>query len=472
MVGPAAADLGGRPVRSNPRVALAAWVIFLVFLALCFLGGGASRGDVLSLLYLRPAAILTIAALLLLPVDRDWRTYRSLLLMLAAFAALIVIQLVPLPPAIWTLLPGRAPFEYAAEAAGLAQPWRPISLSPERTLQSLLVLMFPLATLVAVATIGRERSRMLLVVLIGAVLLSAVLGILQLTAGERSPFHFYDITHRGSAVGVFANRNHQAALLAACIPMLRVWTLYPHDARESRTRRWVALSIAIFLVAMILVTGSRAGLVLGFVGLVAAYLIEPVGIPGARSSSPLVKIGIFALPVLTVAAIFVLGRATAIQRLVQEDAIESEARFQLLPTMLQIIPDYLPLGAGFGTFDPVFRIAEPDRVLDTQFLNHAHNELIELAIIGGVPAIVLLGVFLAWYLRASFFLFRRQAKDTPSRLFGRLGATIVLLLLLASIVDYPLRTPLLAVVFTIGCSWMAQARRSQIRLQDVDLANV
>jgi hypothetical protein len=75
-------------------------------------------------------------------------------------------------------------------------------------------------------------------------------------------------------------------------------------------------------------------------------------------------------------------------------------------------------------------------------------------------------------LRATFLLFRRQSKDSPSRLFGRLGATIVLLLLLASIVDYPLRTPLLAVVFTIGCSWIAQARRSQIQRQDVDLANV
>jgi O-antigen ligase len=458
-------------LRSDRRTAIVGWATFLVFLALCFLGGGASRGDVLSLLYLRPAAILVIAAFLLLPVDRDWRTYRGLLLMLAAFAGLMVIQLVPLPPAVWTQLPGRAPFEYAAEAAGLAQPWRPITLSPERTLQSLLCLMFPFATLLALATIGRERGRALVPVLIGAVLLSAVLGILQLTAGERSPFHFYEITHRGSAVGVFANRNHQAALLAICIPMLRVWTLFPAEARESRTRRWIALSLTVFLVAMILVTGSRAGLALGLVGLIAAYLIEPVGIPGRRGS-PLVKLALVALPLLTAAAIFALGRATAIQRLIQDDAIESDARFQLMPIMLRIIPDYLPFGAGFGTFDPVFRLAEPDRVLDMQFLNHAHNEIVELAITGGVPALALLAVFLVWYVRASFLLFRRRSPDTPSTLFGRLGATIVLVLLLASIVDYPLRTPLLAVVFTIGCSWIAQARRSQIRRQDVDLANV
>jgi hypothetical protein len=240
----------------NVRSPALASGIFIAFIVLCFLGGGASRGDVLSLVYLRPAAVLTIAALLLIPVERDWRTYRSLSLMLAAFAVLIAAQLVPLPPALWQALPGRAPFESAATAAGLPQPWRPLSLTPERTLQSLLTLLFPLAALVGMATIGRDQGRRLLLFLIAATLLSAVLGILQLTAGESSPFHFYAITHRGSAVGVFANRNHQAALLALCIPMLRVWTLLPsRDSQYRRTRQSLAIAFCLFLVAMIMVTG-------------------------------------------------------------------------------------------------------------------------------------------------------------------------------------------------------------------------
>src|SRR5688572_22475659 len=134
-------------IYSNTRFFTIPVGVFIAFFALSFLGGGASRGDVLSLLYLRPAAILAIAALLILPIDRDWRTYRSLLLMLGAFAALLVLQLVPLPPALWAQLPGRGAFEAAATAAGQPQPWRPLSLTPERTAQSLLALLFPLATL-------------------------------------------------------------------------------------------------------------------------------------------------------------------------------------------------------------------------------------------------------------------------------------------------------------------------------------
>jgi O-antigen ligase len=445
--------------RFSVRAPALASGVFIGFLALCFLGGGASRGDVLSLVYLRPAAVLTIAAFLLLPQDRDWRTHRGLIAMLGAFTALIAFQLVPFPPSLWLSLPGRAAFEPAATAAGLAQPWRPLSLTPERTLQSLVTLLFPFAALIGMVTIGRDRNRRLLPVLIGAILLSAVLGILQLTAGEGSPFHFYKITHRGAAVGVFANRNHQAALLAICIPMLRVWTLLPSpDSQYRRTRQWFAIALCLFLVAMILVTGSRAGLVLGSVGFVAAWLISPIGISDARKSARLTKLALVVVPLFTAVAVFALGRATAIQRLLQDDMLENEARFELLPAMIDVVRAYFPVGTGFGAFDPAFRAIEPDNALSTQYMNHAHNEIIELAITGGVPALLLLGVFLVWYVRSSTRVFRDISKGSPSRLFGRLGSVTVFLLLIASVVDYPLRTPLLAVLFTIACCWLAQAR--------------
>ena len=92
MVAQASADSGVHSSRHNERARTIAAVICVILIALCFLGGGASRGDVLSLLYLRPAAVLAIAALLVLPIDRDWRTYRSLLVMLAAFAAIVALQ--------------------------------------------------------------------------------------------------------------------------------------------------------------------------------------------------------------------------------------------------------------------------------------------------------------------------------------------------------------------------------------------
>ena len=461
----ATAAVAGRRGRSAPgaesRERAIALAIFIGFLVLCWLGGGASRGDVMSLLYLRPAAVATIAALLLLPLHRDWRSYRSLLMLLGGLAALMVLQLVPLPPSWWLALPGREVFEPAARAAGLAQPWRPLSLTPDRTFQALLTLLFPLATVVAFASLDAERGRKLLIVVIGGIVLSAALGVLQLTAGERSSFHLYTITHRGSAVGFFANRNHQAALLAMALPMLRVWTMLPGASGSfRRTRDWLALGLSLFLVAMILVTGSRAGLALGLLGLVAAAVIAPASPLAGGGRKQLAVLAVIALPLVTTAVVFILGRAQAIQRLLPSSASDPEMRFEYMPLMSRIVGDYLPFGTGFGSFDPIFRIYEPDRVLGPQFFNHAHNEIVELAITGGLPALAVAGLFLVWYVHGSYRVLR--LKPNPgSALFGRLGVVMVLFLLLASLVDYPLRTPLMGVVFTIACCWIAQGQRSR-----------
>ena len=69
--GPArASGASGRPLHWTERLA---FPVLLLLLGLCLLGGGASRADVASLIYSRPAAILCIAALLLLPGARTMR---------------------------------------------------------------------------------------------------------------------------------------------------------------------------------------------------------------------------------------------------------------------------------------------------------------------------------------------------------------------------------------------------------------
>jgi hypothetical protein len=41
--------------------------------------------------------------------------------------------------------------------------------------------------------------------------LSGIIGVLQLAGSATGTLHFYEITKNGSAVGLFANRNHAAA---------------------------------------------------------------------------------------------------------------------------------------------------------------------------------------------------------------------------------------------------------------------
>jgi O-antigen ligase len=433
---------------------------FVVLLVLCMLGGGASRADVASLVYVRPAAILTIGFLLLMPGRKDYRLVRVPLILLGAFALVMLLQLVPLPPGLWASLPGHGRYlDTAAGSAGAAL-WRPLSLTPDMTINSLITLAFPLAGLLAYAAMQAEQRARLLHVILLAACASALFGIVQVTGNPRGPAFLYNITHEGSSVGFFANRNHQAALLATAFPMLRVWTLLPHpDPSYRRMRVWVALGIAVLLVPLLLITGSRAGILLAVVGWLAAYLLTPRRSRSRRGRWAAARTALFfAIPVGLTAAVVLLGRALSIERLTSLSYLATETRFEYTPITLAIARDFFPFGTGFGAFDPVFRGYEPDSILGPQYFNHAHNELIELAITGGLPALLLFLILLGWLIRQTLRAVRRRYPDTPV-LLARLGAVMILMFFLASLVDYPLRTPLLSLVFAVLCGWLCEASR-------------
>jgi O-antigen ligase len=114
---------------------------------------------------------------------------------------------------------------------------------------------------------------------------------------------------------------------------------------------------------------------------------------------------------------------------------------------------YFPFGAGFGSFDSVFRAFEPTQTLSTFYMNQAHNDLIQIIIEGGVLAALAAIVFSLWFAGRAWSLWWYKIRS-PADLLGRTGSVIALLLLLSSAVDYPLRTPALAVLMAISCCWM------------------
>lgn len=427
--------------------------VFLGLLALCFLGGGASRLDALSLLYLRPAAIFAAACLLLMPGPLNWARVRGPLLLLGALALVMLIQLIPLPPGIWTALPGHERFAEAATAAGLPQPWRPISISPDLTLNSLVSLAVPAAVLIGMASLDSHRAeRLLLIFLVAAIVISGVLGIAQVTRGAGSGLYLYRITNEGMAVGFFSNRNHQAALLACAFPVLAAWACSRSDnPGADLARRWLAGLAGALIVPLIVVTGSRSGVPLGAIGLVAASLIFWLARPAnGGGKGALLALAPWLVGFVLLFVSMFLTRAGAIQRFF-EQSIGEDLRVSNFSTFVDMAKDFFPFGTGFGTFDPAYRIYEPMNQLSLEYLNHAHNDAMELLITAGLFGAGLLLAFLIWFFRKGWLAFRERRSSGAS--LRILGMAVVTILLAASVIDYPLRTPIMMAMFAIGATW-------------------
>jgi hypothetical protein len=439
------------------------------FLILVFLTGGASRTDVQSLLILRPASVFMCALAMMTLRREHWVQHKWLLGGFLATAALAAVHLIPLPSGIWQALPGRGDAVAIEALVGLKDIWRPLTLTPMNGWHALASLATPLAILLFGAQLNREDLFRLLPVMIALGGLSGFFGLLQAIGSPDGPLYFYRITNNGSAVGLFANRNHAATLLACLLPMLAVFAATAKGAvDQQRSQQLLAAAIAIVLVPLILVTGSRSGLVSALLGLAGAVLVyhRPVEGRVVRRGTAGVQLG--AAPILGGLAVICLGfltfffsRAEAIERLFAE-ASNEDNRTDFWLISLDLFWKYFPFGSGSGSFAEIFRIAEPSRMLDSTYLNHAHNDWLEIAVSFGAPGVLLLAIMTIAFLYRTFVIWTRMSRKSRSVTYSRMASIAIAIIAIASISDYPLRTPTMMSIMSILTLWFIQAGREPI----------
>ncbi len=436
-------------------------ILGAAFLTLLALVGGASRADELQQVVVRAAAIIAFAAALWPLKLATFRDARGFVIAAALVYLLLLVQLVPLPPASWAHLPGPGREVYVRLAQQTSEVrWRPLTLSPDRTLNALAALI-PATAIGLIAFALDFRGRILLARLVaGIACASAILGLIQLGAGGTS-LHLYQITSENSAVGLFANRNHQAVLMACALPIVAALaSIETHQEDWSNRHAALAISAALLLLMGAAATGSRMGLLLSGLGLASAMAIYLVtsrvsGTVQSRARRLWIAGTGFAIAAILPVSLLVI-RSGALARLVNDPV--DQTRTAAYGPMIQAVWAFLPFGAGFGTFDPVYRSFEPDDLLSTIYLNQAHNEPFQLAIEGGLPALALLLLFLLWWIRATVRTIRPRS-SAPRRALGMAMASSTLILMLSSLVDYPLRTPLLSGLFTIACVELIRSKR-------------
>lgn len=436
----------------------------LTFLALALLVGGASRQEVFAPELVSLAAIPLIGLSVWRLRDRAGADLRLPLGILAALLALPLLQLIPLPYGLWTGLPGRDLVTGALGDAGVAPGWAPISLSPARTWSAFLALLPATAMFLAVLTLAAEPRRRAMLVVIAAGAVSVVVGALQLAGGPDSPLRVYEITNRAAAVGFFSNRNHLASLLICVVVLAAAWGARAALRRPAAFGQLAAALLVIVLAAIGAgMTGSRAGLVLLLpAGVGAALLAWRAGVARGRGK---LALGVLAAGFVAALLIVQLSFGDTIARL--QGGFAEDVRVTAAGVGWEAAKAFAPFGSGFGSFVPAYKIFEgPESVINT-YINHAHDDWLEVLIEGGLPAALVMAVFLVWFGLTAWKLWRSDAADaTP----GRAGSLVVLLLLIHSALDYPLRTPAMMVVFALACGLMLPSATPRPRLAPANQA--
>jgi len=442
------------------------------FFLLALIAGGTPRygppfNTILELLSL---PIVLVAAFLILDQPLT-RPVKGALLICAGIFLLPLLQLVPLPPAVWTALPGRGFVVDVFEAARLPLIWMPLSLSPPATLRSLLSLFPCFAVFLATLTLRPSERRIMVLVLIGFGIASVPFGLAQIAGGPASRLRLYEITNISSAVGFFANRNHYAALLYAVMPFIAAWMISRLRSTGRDRLGWVALLVVIYgiLILGLGLAASRAGLVLAMAAILASVLLAWRGrrVDGRKNLASRVVLAagfLGSCVMLQFGLIGILGR-------LEHDPLD-DGRLTIAQVTLRAAASVFPFGSGIGSFVPLYAMFEAPANMGANYVNHAHNDWLELWLEAGVPGLVLALLFLGWFAATAYRAWRRHDSSLDGLLVQ--AASISAMLLLAhSLVDYPLRTTAMACVFAFACAMVASAtgKSRETISKDITLSN-
>lgn len=384
----------------------------VLFLSL-LVGGGTTSG-LISDVVIEITSIVSLA--IVLTQGSGPRSPILVRWLLVLIVMLMVVQLVPLPFAL--LQHVRPPLLQGLPWLADDSSFRFISIGLGRSLEVLLFFLAVAAFFLGVLRLRVEQVYALLPFFFMGVICNGLAGAIQFSLSE-------DVAINGLLpftinAGLFANRNHFSALLFVSIPFIVYYGLF----------RGRLLSGAIGLVAvlvLLLATGSRAGTLIGLA-------ITVISIVFLSSRSRASAFGILAIFIGL--SIYTMGAWTKL------DAREVDPAFgraEFARTTIDGIKDNWVTGIGFGNFQKAYQIYEKEGMIYRYYVNHAHNDYLEIVFEGGIVAAFLI----AFYLLLLASAFARNRREP----LQRAAFLSVFFLLVHSLVDYPLRTMALAMTF-------------------------
>jgi len=432
-----------------------------LYLFACLLLGGSAQGIWQNaVLQLGGIVLIAWAAATDTPGPMPGRAKALLMLTIAAIT-LVAFQLVPLPQSLWAHL-DRARIAEGYQLLGRPIPPLPLSLTPSASMSTLLSIIPPLALFCAMVRLRAYRASWMAAALVAGTVLGIMLGALQVASSAGgSSWYLYRDTNLGAGVGFFANANHMATLLIVSLPFLAAMLA---NGRKGDKQHYSALVSIVTAAALLVIVGialnhSLAGYLLVLPVLMASALLL---VPRGRMRWWLG----FAATVSVIGAVGALASSSIGSTRIGQDApVSVQSRVQILHTTGRAIADYMPLGSGLGSFVNIYRLYESPDAVTPEYVVHAHNDYAEIALELGVPGVILMLLFLAWWFREVRSVWRRGERGS----FAKAASIASAAILVHSIVDFPVRTAAISACFAMCLALLADRRTQPPRREAQDL---
>lgn len=310
------------------------------------------------------------------------------LLLVLTVAGFMVAQMLPL---------SADGFAFAT-AAGERIVGPTLSLMPGGTWLALLqvatfALFFFLMLQVAV---NRMRARTLGIVILAVITVHATYGLVALTMLGDPLLLFEKQAHLGFATGTFVNRNSFATFLAMGLVLGVVMTLREALSAEQRASRRpgaaaVHLAATGVILAALVATGSRMGLLAGLAGAAVVTLMALRKRRPDHAGTRWLLIGL--LPLIAIGAVLVLYGAGTMERL---GSLENDAtvRGDLYLQVIDMIAARPWLGYGGGAFEVAYPLFHQLPVSADLVWDKAHSSYLTLwaelgLAVGSIPILIL-----------------------------------------------------------------------------------
>lgn len=381
--------------------------------------------------------------------------------------AIVLAQLCPMP-ASWI---GRA-----AESSGAH--YSSLTIESYSTRSELLILLTCLIGFFLAQIVAQDRKRMRRLAQFFVVLgvFESLYGLVQYLAGWQRIFLYIKKYDLEEATGTYINRNHYAGFLEMALPFSLALAWYEfrklrrgHNESATSLRDLLVsqsglpklilyVFIAVLLLTALFFSRSRMGILAASASILVIFVLATI-------SGRHVKAGL----VLSIAFAIVAGSAAIwigpgpiaerFENVSQEYSQYDRSRLSIWRGTGLLIEEHPFLGTGLGTF-PIAYTKVQSTFLG-EFVNHAHNDYLEIASDLGLPA--------AFALFASLiYLFVRAAQGflSAEKSFDRAVALAcagsMLAIFLHGLTDFNLHIPANALLFSsiLGLSLAVGPRKS------------